>query len=58
MVKRTYDESGDYCVNPFEVFMKESLNDQVGNKGLFTDIQTTPDGNVPSEDLMIVGKSW
>ena len=49
----TYDESGDYCVNPFEVFMKESLNDQVGNKGLFTDIQTTPDGNVPSEDLMI-----
>mgnify|MGYP001176090435 CR=1 FL=1 len=53
MAKRTYDESGDYCVNPFEVFMKESLNDQVGNKGLFTDIQTTPDGNVPSENLMI-----
>ena len=53
MAKRTYDESGDYCVDPFEVFMKESLNDQVGNKGLFTDIQTTPDGNVPSEDLMI-----
>ncbi len=53
MAKRTYDESGDYCVDPFEVFMKESLNDQVGNKGLFTDIQTTPDGNVPSDDLMI-----
>ena len=33
--KRTYDESGDYYVKPFEVFVKESLNDSIGNKGIY-----------------------
>ena len=29
LAARTYDESGDYYVKPFEVFAKESLNDQL-----------------------------
>ena len=36
LAKRTYDESGDYYVKPFEVFAKESLNDSIGNKGVYT----------------------
>ena len=35
LAKRTYDESGDYYVKPFQLFAKESLNDQIGNKGVF-----------------------
>ena len=28
LAQRTFDESGDYYIRPFEVFAKESLNDQ------------------------------
>ena len=52
--KRTYDESGDYYVKPFEVFAKESLNDQIGNKGIYTSEQKTNQGNIPSKDLMVM----
>ena len=33
--KRTYDESGDYYVNRFDVSCVESLNNLVGNNGIF-----------------------
>ena len=54
LAKRTYDESGDYYVKPFEVFAKESLNDSIGNKGIYTSEQKTNQGNIPSKDLMVM----
>jgi len=52
LAQRTFDESGDYYVKPFEVFVKESLNDQIGNKGVYTSEQKTAQGNTPSNDLL------
>ena len=54
LAKRTYDESGDYYVKPFEVFAKESLNDSIGNKGIYTSEQETSEGDEPSEDLLAI----
>ena len=54
LAKRTYDESGDYYVKPFEVFVKESLNDSIGNKGIYTSEQETNGGEIPSDDLLAV----
>ena len=54
LANRTFDESGDYYVKPFEVFAKESLNDQIGNKGIYTSEQKTGQGNTPSDDLMVM----
>ncbi len=54
LAKRTYDESGDYYVKPFEVFAKESLNDSIGNKGIYSSEQKTNQGNIPSKDLMVM----
>ena len=53
LAKRTFDESGNYYVKPFNVKVKESLNDRQGNKGIYLPGQTTQDGNTPSSDLMI-----
>jgi len=52
MAQRTYDESGDYTVSPFNVSVNNSLNDRLGNNGLFFDTETTEQDNKPSEDLM------
>ena len=52
MAERTYDESGDYTVEPFSVSANNSLNDRLGNNGLFFDTETTEQKNTPSEDLM------
>ena len=52
--KRTFDESGNYAVEPFRVTTQDSLNDEVGSGGLYTEDQITEDGNTPSDDLMCV----
>lgn len=52
MAERTYDESGDYTVEPFNVTVNNSLNDRLGNNGLFFDTETTDQKRSPSEDLM------
>ena len=54
LAKRTYDESGDYVVTPFQFSLNNSLNDRLGNDGLFFDTEKTDQGNVPSDDLMCV----
>ena len=54
LAQRTFDESGDYYIKPFEVFAKESLNDRIGNKGIYTSEQKTQGGQIPSEDLMVI----
>jgi len=51
LARRTYDESGDYYIKPFEIFARESLNDRVSNSGIYFENQKTAQGNTPSEDL-------
>ena len=52
LARRTYDESGHYYVTPFNIDVKESLNDQVGNDGVYLPTQTTQSGVVPSDDIL------
>ena len=52
--KRTYDESGNYSIEPFRVNTQNSLNDEIDSGGLYTANQKTDKGNDPSEDLMCV----
>jgi len=52
IAKRTYDESGNYTVVPFKVTVNNSLNNLLGNNGLFVREETTSQGNNPSDDVM------
>ena len=54
LAERTYDESGDYAVTQFNPSLHNSLNDRLGNNGLFFDSETTEEGNTPSENLLCV----
>ena len=54
LAERTYDESGDYAVEPFNPSVHNSLNNRLGNNGLFLDNEKTDQGNTPSDDLMCV----
>jgi len=54
LAQRTYDESGDYSTDPFSITINNSLNDRLGNDGLFLDSEKTSQGNTPSPDLMCV----
>ena len=54
---RTYDESGNYVVRPFDISVHNSLNDRLGNNGVYFDNQITEDKNTPSDDLMCVKAS-
>jgi hypothetical protein len=51
LARRTYDESGDYVVKPFQLKLKETLNDGTNN-GVYFEGTQTDDGNEPSSDLM------
>ena len=51
---RTFDESGHYTVNPFEVSIFNSLNNGLGNGGLYYPQQLTEQQNTPDDDLMCV----
>ncbi len=61
LARRTYDESGDYEVEPFTFSLEECLNTGINN-GVFEPLSTTDDGNVASKDLFEVvasaGKSY
>lgn len=52
LARRTYDESGDYYVVPFKLSVKESLNNKIGNNGIYNYDQLTQQGNVPSDNLL------
>jgi len=52
--KRTYEESGDYAVDKFNVEVANSLNDLISSDGIFLDTQKTDEGNTPSEELLAV----
>ena len=51
LAKRTYDESGDYSVEDFELGLFNSLNDRLGNDGLYFSNQSTSQGRLPNDDL-------
>jgi hypothetical protein len=53
LAKRTYEESGDYTVSPFEISVKDSLNDKKGNRGIYRDGQFTYSGSTPDEELAL-----
>jgi hypothetical protein len=53
LARRTYAESGDYYVTPFDISVKESLNDGLGNRGIFNVGQFTYGGSTPSDDLAV-----
>ena len=50
--RRTYEESGNYALDPFDVSVSNSLNNGFGNGGLYNSTQQTEEGNTPSDDLM------
>ena len=52
--KRTYEESGDYAVDKFNIQVANSLNDGISNEGIYLSNQTTDSGNTPSDNLMSV----
>ena len=54
LARRTYEESGNYALDSFDVSVANSLNNGLGNGGLFFSTQKTEDGNTPSDDLMCV----
>ena len=51
LARRTSDTSGDFYITPFNVSAKETLNNNLGNNGIFQNGQLTYDNNSPSEDL-------
>lgn len=53
LARRTFDESGHYYVKSFTTYCKESLNDGIGNGGIFNRGELTYDGSVPSDDLIV-----
>jgi len=57
LARRTYDESGDYYIKPFDVEIKESLNNSLGNNGIYNEGQNTKQGSTPSEDLACISIS-
>ena len=57
LAKRTYDESGDYYVKPFSIDVRESLNDRLGNRGLFFENELTQSGNTPTDDFFCLSIS-
>ena len=52
LARRTYDESGDYYIKPFNIDVRESLNDRISNRGVYSTLQTTQNGNTPTDDIM------
>jgi len=57
LAKRTFDESGNYYVKPFSIDVRESLNDRLGNRGLFFENELTQNGNTPSDDFFCLNIS-
>jgi hypothetical protein len=62
LAKRTFDESGNYSVTGYFVKSLESLNNRLGNNGIYLENQKTSAGSVPSDDLAVLrvspGKSY
>jgi len=53
LARRTFAESGDYTTRPFSVSVRESLNDQLGNNGVYSEGQSTEGGAIANENLAL-----
>jgi flagellar basal body rod protein FlgC len=53
IARRVYDQSGDFFVKPFTLYLRDSLNNRTTTDGLYYDDQITINGNKPSDNLMI-----
>jgi len=53
LARKSYSTFGDYVIKPFNLSAKDSLNDNLGNRGIFNDGQFTYGGSTPSDDLAI-----
>ncbi len=53
LARRTYAESGDYVVSPFDISVKDSLNNNKGNRGVFNRGQFTYGGATPDDNLAL-----
>lgn len=51
LAERTFDESGNYTVTPFNISLSNSLNNRLGNDGIFLNTELTEQKNIPSDDL-------
>ena len=49
LAKRTYEESGDYSLNPYQLNIREHLDDEAGNNGYLTS------GNGGDADKLAIG---
>jgi hypothetical protein len=54
LAKRTFEESGNYAIDPFTIDVLNSLNDEISSQGVYVESQKTEEGNTPSDDLMCV----
>ena len=52
--KRTYEESGNYSLEDFEIDVLNSLNDGITGEGVYKEGEITEQGNEPNDDLMVV----
>jgi len=57
LARRTYDESGDYYIKPFDLRVKESLDNRQGNGGVYLENRKTADGGTPNNNLMLYALS-
>jgi len=54
LARRTFDQSGDFYVKPFTLYVRDNLNDRLVNtNGVYYEDQITVEGNTPSDDLMV-----
>jgi len=51
LARRTYEQNGDFIVKPFDVQIRECLNDGFNN-GVYQEGDITESGNVASEDFL------
>ena len=52
--RRTFEESGNYSLGNFNVKVSNSLDDGIGNEGIFKSNQVTDQNNTPTDDLACV----
>ena len=60
LARRTFDESGDYTVRPFQFDMRETVTQTIQNQrfaGVYTNGATTNDNNTASESLLTLACS-
>jgi len=53
LAQRTFEQSGHYVVKPFDISVFNSLNNNLGNNGLFGSGEFTYGGSLSSDDLAI-----